>query len=246
MGGESESSEKRDTFVTHLVFRDWVEAALGLADALSAYKRTRASLLAVSCTVLPMGRLIADSLGAQLRLAVIADVRVSASFHVAAAGRRARAEGSPSLDGPEANAFEAGHEYVQQSLLAQAQAYRGRCGICSSAGIEQRTIIVLDDGSATASTTEAALRMARMYGPALLVYAAPVTTKATLARASGLADVCIYLATTDSVNAVAAHFLEYPAVTDRQALHALFPKPMRWGDGDGTCAGCLSFGTGAL
>ena len=95
MGGECESSEKRDTFVTHLVFRDWVEAALGLADALSAYKRTRASLLAVSCTVLPMGRLIADSLGAQLRLAVIADVR--AAKRGLCVCRRVRVAGSSAL-----------------------------------------------------------------------------------------------------------------------------------------------------
>lgn len=86
--------------------------------------------------------------------------------------------------------------------------------------------------------------MVRVYGPALLMYAAPVTTTETLARASGLADACIYLAATDSVNAVAAHFLEYPVVTDRQAVRALFPNPMRWADGDGTCAGCLSLGTG--
>ncbi|WP_282243795.1 phosphoribosyltransferase family protein [Stenotrophomonas sp. PS02300] len=230
--------------MTHLVFRDYLEAAVGLADALSSYKQTRASILAVSCAALPMARLIADMLGAQLRLAGMLAVRATASFQVAIASRRERAESSPPLGSPETKVGEAGMEDVQQALLAQAQAHLRRCGICSSAGLAQRTIIVLDDGSATPSTIEAALRMVRVYGPALLVYAAPVTTTETLARASGLADACIYLAAADSVNAVAAHFLEYPVVTDREAVRALFPKPMRWGDGDGTCARCLSLGTG--
>ncbi len=133
---------------------------------------------------------------------------------------------------------------MQQVLQDQAQAHRRRCGICSSAGLARRTIIVLDDGSATPSTIEAALRMIRVYGPAGLVYAAPVTTLETVARASGLADACIYLVATESVNAIAAHFLEYPEVTDRQAVLALFPTQVRLGDGDGTCAGCLSLGRG--
>lgn len=230
--------------MTHLVFRDSLEAALGLADALEAYKQTRASVLTVSCASLPMGRLIADALGAQLRLAGLPAEWASASWHEVIPSRRERAESSMPFGSPEEAACEADLEDVQRAILAQAQAHRRRCGICSSAGLAQRTVIVLDDGSATPSAIASSLRMVRVYGPTLLVYAAPVTTMETLTQASVLADTCIYLAATDSVNAVAAHFLDYPVVTDRQAMRALFPTPMRWGEGDGTCPGCLSVGKG--
>jgi len=109
--------------VTHLVFRDSLEAALGLADALEAYKQTRASVLAVSCASLPMGRLIADALGAQLRVAGLPAEWASASWHEVIPSRRERAESSMPFGSPEEAACEADLEDPRQGSSA-SQALR--------------------------------------------------------------------------------------------------------------------------
>lgn len=190
-----------------IVFRDRIEAALALGTALFTYRVKRACVLCVDCATLPTGRIVADMLGAQLRL-------VGVHSNVSTPG-------------------------TMQALLALAEQRRERCGTCSAAGIARRVVIVLDDGTTPPAVTESALRLVRDYHPARVVYAATVAVTTTLQRISSLADECVYLAATGSAGAVAANYLDYSIPTESEVLPALFPTPLRAGQGAGTCAECL-------
>ncbi len=87
--------------------------------------------------------------------------------------------------------------------------------------LNNRTVILVDDGLATGITAEAALQALRRAHPARLVLAVPVAPPDTLARLSGLADETVCLMEPPWFSAVGQFYQDFDQTTDEEVLSLL-------------------------
>jgi putative phosphoribosyl transferase len=84
-----------------------------------------------------------------------------------------------------------------------------------------KTVIVIDDGLATGSTMEAAVRALREHQAAKIVVAAPVGAADTCQRLRGLADEVTCLETPEPFQAVGLWYLAFDQTTDEEVIELL-------------------------
>ncbi|MCT7356273.1 phosphoribosyltransferase family protein [Streptomyces sp. 15-116A] len=87
--------------------------------------------------------------------------------------------------------------------------------------LEDRTVIVVDDGLATGSTARAALRSVRRQNPARLVFAAPVAAPEGAALMRREADEVVCLSEPAGFMAVGQWYDDFEQLTDDDVLTAL-------------------------
>jgi erythromycin esterase-like protein/predicted phosphoribosyltransferase len=90
-----------------------------------------------------------------------------------------------------------------------------------AAPVEGRTVILVDDGLATGSTMEAAIRALRQRHPARIVVAVPVGARDTCDRLARTADEVICLATPEPFNAVGLWYQEFSQTSDDEVRRLL-------------------------
>jgi predicted phosphoribosyltransferase len=103
-------------------------------------------------------------------------------------------------------------------LDRRAHAFRGGRLPPSLAG---RVAILIDDGLATGSTMEAAVRAVRAQKPAQIIVAVPVGAADTVVRLSALADRVVVVDTPEPFYAVGAWYQDFTQTTDEEVLAAL-------------------------
>ena len=107
----------------------------------------------------------------------------------------------------------------QQELVRRAEVYRGGR---PRVPVQDRVVIVVDDGVATGSTLIAALRSTRAAGARSLIAAIPVgprdTVRGALARA---ADRVVCLHSPVQFYAVSVFYRDFPQVSDEEVIAAL-------------------------
>ncbi|MDA8096278.1 MAG: phosphoribosyltransferase [Desulforudis sp.] len=86
-----------------------------------------------------------------------------------------------------------------------------------------RTVILVDDGIATGSTTLAALRSIRKANPRVVVLAVPVAPPETLRRLAKDVDRVVCLESPSAFYAVGQFFLHFDQTTDDQVIALLKP-----------------------
>lgn len=91
----------------------------------------------------------------------------------------------------------------------------------SPAPIEGRTVVLVDDGIATGSTMEAAVRTVRAGGATRVIVAVPLAAADSLQRLDALADRTICLDVPDPFYAVGQGYASFPQVDDEEAARAL-------------------------
>ena len=110
-------------------------------------------------------------------------------------------------------------ERWQRELLRRAEKYRGGR---PRVPVQDRVVIVVDDGVATGSTLIAALRSTRAAGARSLIAAIPVgprdTVRGALARA---ADRVVCLHSPVQFYAVSVFYRDFPQVSDEEVIAAL-------------------------
>jgi predicted phosphoribosyltransferase len=87
--------------------------------------------------------------------------------------------------------------------------------------INNRTIIIADDGIATGATIFAAIRMCKQKGAVKIIVAAPVCAKSTANELMKEADEVIILATPDQFIAVAQFYESFRDLSDQETLDFL-------------------------
>jgi putative phosphoribosyl transferase len=194
------------------------EAGRMLARRLSAYRHTDAVVLAIPRGGLPVAREIADALAVPLDVIVV---------------RKLGAPGQPELgigavvDGDHPRAIfnqdiieQLGieDEYVKAEIARQLKevhrretAYRNGRPKIPLAG---KTVIVVDDGVATGSSTRAALRGVRRQKPVRLVLAVPVAPAESLEALRSDADEIVCLETPEDFFAVGQFYRDFHQVSD--------------------------------
>jgi predicted phosphoribosyltransferase len=87
--------------------------------------------------------------------------------------------------------------------------------------LDQRTVLVVDDGLATGATAVAALREVRLLRPRKLILAVPVCARAAVDLLSGEADELWCLHCPEPFIAVGVWYSEFPQMTDDQVEQIL-------------------------
>ncbi len=93
--------------------------------------------------------------------------------------------------------------------------------------IAGRTIILIDDGLATGSTVEAAIKALRVLRPARIVVAAPVGARESCARVGRLADEIVCVDMPEPFDAVGLWYADFSETSDDEVKALLRPAPQR-------------------
>jgi putative phosphoribosyl transferase len=199
------------------MFRDRLDAAIRLAQALGRWRGSRPLVLAIPRGAVPMGRVVADRLGGDL------DVVLARKLH--APGSPEFAVGAIDETGwiyvaDHAERVGANAAYLERESAIELAAIRrrradytpGRAPV-DPAG---RVTIVVDDGLATGSTMIAALHALRARAPARLICAVPVASSDAIERVTPYADEVVCLATPPEFHAVGQFYLDFTQVDDTE------------------------------
>ncbi|MDI5987582.1 phosphoribosyltransferase family protein [Halomonas sp. M4R5S39] len=202
------------------MFRNRREAAERLAERLSHLAGQNPLVLAIPRGGAPMGRVIADALDGELDVVLVRKV--------GAPGNPEFAIGAVSEDGSVYLEEEA--RYCPDEVLAEeierqreliAERRRRYTPVRAPIDPRGRTVVVIDDGSATGATMAAALTTLRQRAPARLIAAIGVAPPDTVERLAALADEVVCLEAPPHFRAVGQFFVDFGQVEDDEVIALL-------------------------
>jgi len=203
------------------MFQDRRDAGRRLGERLADMHFERPVVLAIPRGGVEVGVETARAINAELDVALVRKLRHPAQPELAigAVGE----EGEPYVNertavGLDREAID--HEVRQRREELQERSSRYR-EAKSVASLEGRDAILVDDGVATGSTMEAALRVTRARGPRRVIVALPVAPPAAVDRLSGEADEVVCLDAPESFAAVGQFYERFDQTTDEQVVQLL-------------------------
>lgn len=201
-------------------FENRVEAGHRLADLLSDYRdRDDVIVLALPRGGVPIGLEVARRLHAPLDLMLVRKLGVPGHEELAmgaiASGERVLNEDVIINCGISESALERETRAEAAELARRARRYRGDRPWPQ---LENRCVILVDDGIATGATMEAAARAVRAQRPAALVIAVPVAPPATIERFASLADRFVCPLQPMSFWAIGAWYRDFSQLSDEQVI----------------------------
>ena len=204
-------------------FRDRRDAGRQLAERLTLLELADPVVLALPRGGVPVAMEVASLLGAPLDVFVARKLGAPWQPELAVG---AIAEGSDDVVaaphaaqvgfGPADLAALAVRE--REELARRVRRYRGDRQLPGLAG---RDVVLVDDGLATGTTAEAALRALRRFGPRRLVLAVPVAAPDAAERLRGVADDVVSLISPSNLGAVGAAYDDFTQTTDDEVTAAL-------------------------
>ena len=204
-------------------FADRTEAGKQLAEAIRDRGVDADVVLAIPRGGLPVGREVADAIDRPLD--VIVASKVGAPWNPELAIGAVGSDGSAWFDeslierhGIDAEYVERKRESVAEAAAEKEARYRGTEASTSLGG---STVLLVDDGAATGSTTIAAIRLARARDAATIVLALPVAPPDTLQTLRSEADDVICLLTPSWFGAVGQFYADFGQVSDEEAIDLL-------------------------
>lgn len=195
------------------MFQNRLQAAEKLIHALSAYQNQHALVLAIPRGAVPMGRVLADALNAELDVMLVHKLRHPMNPEYALGA----------ID-------ESGHVYADQpapksEIQTQLTLLKKRRKLYtpnrSRISPTDRIVIVVDDGIATGWTIKAAIGSLQIENPAKIIVAAPVGSPDSVHELETLADEVVCLEQPTDFAAVGQFYREFPQVTDEEVQTAL-------------------------
>jgi putative phosphoribosyl transferase len=203
-------------------FRNREHAARELARRLQACKGQNPLILAIPRGAVPMGKILADSLGGELDVVLV--------HKLGAPGNPEYAIGAVSESGQTVLRLSAEIEglssaWVDEEKEWQIETLRRRRARYTPerppVDPRDRLVIVVDDGIATGATFKAALSVVRARRPRKLIAAVAVAPQASLEEIRRLADEVVCLETPPLFFAVSQFFAEFPQVDDDEVIELL-------------------------
>lgn len=206
-----------------MVFRDRAEAGRLLAERLTGYQGADVMVLALPRGGLPIGRAVADRLGAPLD--VIVARKIGAPGHEEYAIGAVSARGHVVLNQEALGLLELPPGYLDAKTREEQAVARQRESLLRGEGtppvLEGKTVILVDDGIATGMTMQAAILDVQAQGPRQVVVAAPVIAPATFEVLRGQAARVVALELPMYFGAVGAFYEDFHQVTDTEARAVL-------------------------
>ena len=200
------------------MFRDRTDAGNQLADALEEAGVTADVVLAIPRGGLPLGRAVADRLGASLDVVIAR--KMGAPHNPELAMGAVAEDGSRWLNDEIVAQLDVSDARLQQAAEtaqreAQEKAATYRDGPPPDVGGQR--VVVVDDGVATGATMRACLAMVRADDPATLVVAVPVGATETLSELRADADAVVAVQEPVAFRAVGAYYRNFDQVSDAEA-----------------------------
>lgn len=200
-------------------FKDRTDAALQLTEKLKKYKGQNGIVLAVPRGGVPIGYIISKEL--ELPLEIILSKKIGHPRNPE------YAIGSVSLDGAtmNENVMDVSMNYFQQesnrllnSLKSKFAYYmRGR----KMSNLEDKTVIVVDDGIATGSTIIATVNSIRKRDPKEIIVAVPVAPTSVVNKLKSIADDFICLLIPRDFLGVGQFYEDFSQVSDDEVITLL-------------------------
>ena len=211
------------TRVVEMRFRDRVDAGQRLADQLKDLRSAEPVVLALPRGGVPIGVEVARVLQAPLEVFVAR--KIGAPQHPEF-GIGAIAEGdvvvadrsATKLLGLTDEQFDQLAAEERRELQRRVQHYRGDRTLPD---LNDRTVILVDDGLATGVTAEAALTTLRARHPRRLLLAAPACARETATRLGAIADEVRCVLSPSDFYAVGQWYVEFGQITDEEVLDLL-------------------------
>jgi predicted phosphoribosyltransferase len=213
-----------------MIFRDRLDAAERMADALAAWRGRRPLFLAIPRGAVPMGQVLANRLDGDLDVVLVRKLGAPGAPEFAVG---AIDETGWTYVAPHAAQVGATPAYLEHERNAQLALLRSRRALYTPArpplDPAGRIAIVIDDGLATGATMIAALHAVRARNPARLICAVPVAAPDSVLRVRESADEVVCLAAPVHFMAVGAHYLRFDQVDDDEVVEILRETAARAG-----------------
>ncbi len=210
-------------------FRDRIEAGRALARALVRYKADKPVVLALPRGGVPVAAEVATALDAPLDLVLVRKIGVPYQPELAAGavvdGQRPVVVRNDMII-RHTDVSEADFAAVRDRELAEIERRRKLyLGDRPHPRLEDRTVIIVDDGIATGATTRAALRAIRTRKPRKLVLAVPVAPTSSLSELKDEADAIVCLEDHENFGAIGSFYGDFTQVDDVTVTELLARHP---------------------
>jgi predicted phosphoribosyltransferase len=209
-------------------FADRAEAGRELADALSGYAgREDVVVLALPRGGVPVAYEVAGKLDAPLDVFVVRKLGLPAQPELAMgaiAGGGTRVLNQEVIDAARVppETIEEVTARESEELERRERLYRGDR---PAAAVEEKTVILVDDGLATGSTMRAAVQALRRQRPARIVVAVPVAPPETCEGLRTEADEVVCARTPEPFMAIGAWYEQFPQTSDDEIRDLLGRDP---------------------
>jgi erythromycin esterase-like protein/predicted phosphoribosyltransferase len=205
-------------------YRDRADAGRQLANRLTSYaNRHDVVVLALPRGGVPVAFEVARALGAPLDVFLVRKLGVPghpelAMGAIASGGVRVLSEDIIDELGIPRTAVEQVAVRERLELERRDRLYRGDRRLPM---LNDRTVILIDDGLATGATMEAGIAAVRQYQPSRVVVAAPVGAPETCQRLRRLADEVVCAETPPAFHAVGLWYERFDQTTDEEVIELL-------------------------
>lgn len=215
---------RENFYMSSRVFADRVEAGRVLAEALAGHAgRDDVVVLALPRGGLPVAAEVARALGAPLDVLVVRKLGAPGQEELAIGaigegGVRVLNEGLVRSLGLREEDIDRIAEREERELERRVAAYRGGH---EALAVEDKTVIVVDDGVATGATMRAGLQALRAMGAARIVAAAPVGAADSVAALEDDADEVVVLEAPEWFSAVGQWYENFGQTSDDEVRRLL-------------------------
>jgi putative phosphoribosyl transferase len=204
------------------VFKDRLDAAEQLAQALAGHLGERPLVLAIPRGAVPIAAVLARRLGGDLDLVLVRKLHAPGAPEFAIG---AIDESGWMYLAPHAASVGASSGYLAEQKQLELEELARRRGLYTPGRArldpKGRTVVVVDDGLATGATMIAALHAVRQQQPARLVCAVPVASPESLKLVEEHADEVICLQAPRRFAAVSLFYESFPQLSDQEVISLL-------------------------
>ncbi|CAE81173.1 phosphoribosyltransferase family protein [Bdellovibrio bacteriovorus] len=204
-------------------YRDRDHASHVLAQNLSQYKDSNPVVLAIPRGGVPVAFGVARALHCPLDLIMVKKIGAPRQPELAVGA--VSEDGKPLFDEGLIKALSLSSSYLKQAasqkireIHEQLHKFRGSK---QAEPIQNRTVILVDDGIATGSTLTAAIQFLRLKNPREIVVAAPVGALETVQRIKEIADAVICPLTPTDFMAVGMWYEQFEQVPDEEVIRLI-------------------------
>ncbi len=194
-----------------------------LANKLSLYRGCRPLVLAVPRGGIPVALPIWQSLGGEFDLSITRKIGAPGQPELAVGA--VTGEGFLLINEPLAARLRLSNEYLERASAEEQAEIKRRLelyrGDRPQPAIEDRLVILVDDGVATGFTLRAALQGIKQRGPRKLILSVPVGPPETLHDLSQRVDEIYYLKAPTLFSAVGQFYDDFRQVGDEEVRAAL-------------------------
>ena len=204
-----------------MIFKDREDAARRLAKKLLHLRNEKPIILAIPRGGVVTGNVIAKELGGKLDIIVSRKIGAPDNHELAIGAVMHDGSFFPNLG--IIDALNVSQEYINSEIKSQLKEIERR--LTKFRGnvkydLQNKTVILVDDGIATGATMFAASNWVKKQYPKRLIVAIPVGPSDTIERLSKLAEIVV-LETPEFFNAVGEFYEDFEQVEDSQVIEIL-------------------------